>query len=65
MSIKYISFSEYYILVQVFVCTTHLVIFILPLRILKCKIPNEIELKDEFVKIRNEQGLKSFTSIES
>ena len=31
------------------------------------KTPNEIEieLKDEFVKIRNKQGLKSLTSIES
>ena len=39
----------------------------MPRFILKCKTPNEIEieLKDEFVKIRNEQGLKSLTSIES
>ena len=39
----------------------------MPRFILKCKTPNEIEieLKDEFVKTRNKQGLKSLTSIES
>lgn len=38
-----------------------------PRFILKCRTPNEIELelKEKFLTIRNEQGHKSLTSIES
>lgn len=39
----------------------------MPRFVLKCKTPNEIELslKDEFIRIRQEQGQKSLTSFES